>query len=94
VSSVATSPATATISDVSFATPDRKDSPHHPAISPETRERARRARAAYTRRGKGGGTGSDQPSPAPKSSSAQDTNPPATWAAGGEYSGITPNSNA
>jgi hypothetical protein len=54
VSSVATSPATATISDVSFATPDRKDSPHHPAISPETRERARRARAAYTRRGRGG----------------------------------------
>lgn len=54
MSSVATSPATATISDVSFATPDRKDSPHHPAISPETRERARRARAAYTRRGKGG----------------------------------------
>ncbi|WP_197964398.1 hypothetical protein [uncultured Corynebacterium sp.] len=54
MSSVATSPATATISDVSFATPDRKNSPHTAAISPETRERARRARAAYTRRGRGG----------------------------------------
>ncbi|MFI8598211.1 hypothetical protein ACIGDM_12965 [Rothia koreensis] len=54
MSSVATSPATATISDVSFATPDRKNSPHNAVISPETRERARRARAAYTRRGKGG----------------------------------------
>lgn len=54
MSSVATSPASGTTRGVSFATPDKKDSPHHAAISPETRERARRARAAYTRRGKGG----------------------------------------
>ena len=54
MSSVATSPTSATISGVSFATPGRKGSPHNAVISPETRERARRARAAYTRRGKGG----------------------------------------
>ena len=54
MSSVATSPASSTTSRVSFATPGRQDSTHNAALSPETRERARRARAAYTRRGKGG----------------------------------------
>lgn len=54
MSSVATSPTSATTRGVSFTTPGRRGTTQTPDLSPETRERARRARAAYTRRGRGG----------------------------------------
>lgn len=75
MSSVATSPASGTTRDVSFATPDRNDSPHHAAISPETRERARRARAAYTRRGPGGQSWEKSPFTRAQAIMAAGTNP-------------------